>query len=49
LNASFLIQVTWKHYDRGFHAMLNFHKEIAMASEALDFIAAWVRQSVHDC
>ncbi len=47
LNLS-LIQVTWKHYPRGFHAMLNFYKEIAIASEALDYIAEWVRGNVLD-
>lgn len=36
--------VEWKHYDNGFHAMLNFHNELYIAQEALRDIATWVER-----
>jgi len=36
--------VSYHHYDGGFHAMLNFHKEVPLAQQLLDDI----RQYVHD-
>lgn len=41
----FCLQVTWEHYPQGFHAMLNFYTEIQMASDALNYIAKWVRSN----
>jgi hypothetical protein len=40
--------VTRKHYQHGFHAMLNFHNELDIASKALDDIANWVREKVEE-
>ncbi|CAJ0936454.1 unnamed protein product, partial [Mesorhabditis belari] len=38
------VPVEWKHYDHGFHAMLNFHNELFIAQEALSDIVSWVKR-----
>ena len=38
------VPVEWKHYDHGFHAMLNFHNEMFIAQEALSDVVNWVNR-----
>jgi acetyl esterase/lipase len=38
------VTVEWKHYENGFHAMLNFHNELYIAQESLTDVVNWVGQ-----
>jgi hypothetical protein len=35
-----------KHYEHGFHAMLNFHNLLDVAGKAVEDITSWVREKV---
>lgn len=40
------VPTTWKHYEYGFHAMLNFHNELYIAQESLKDIVEWTLKTI---
>lgn len=40
------IKADWKHYDAGFHAIINFHTELELGMQVLRDVAQYVRENV---
>ncbi|CAJ0934630.1 unnamed protein product, partial [Mesorhabditis belari] len=40
------ISSKWIHYEKGFHAMLNFHNELYLAQESLKEIVDWTLETI---
>lgn len=41
------VDTEWKHFEHGFHAMLNFHNELIIARESLQDIVDWTMNTVN--
>jgi len=40
------VDVTWKHYDGGFHGLIQFHTEVELASTVLSDVIRFVRENL---